>query len=101
MSGQPRELAAFEADDDRRTLISGVVSKGLADHGYMVIDGVDGKDHYVVLNVPDELANYPVGSVMAAHHRVVTLYFASTLGCFPTFQRQSNQCFLTLSHVNI
>jgi Protein of unknown function (DUF3363)/YhcG PDDEXK nuclease domain len=68
MSGQPRELAVFEPGDDGRTVIGRVAGKGLADElhdrGYLVIDGVDGKAHYVALNVRDELANYPTGAVV-------------------------------------
>src|SRR3546814_7503913 len=36
----------------------------LRDRGYLVIDGVDGKAHYVALNAHDELANYPTGAVV-------------------------------------
>ncbi|MCQ4291879.1 relaxase/mobilization nuclease and DUF3363 domain-containing protein [Pseudomonas stutzeri] len=68
MSGQPRELAVFEPGDDGRTLVGRVAAKGLADElhdrGYLVIDGVDGKAHYVALNARDELANYPTGAVV-------------------------------------
>ena len=67
-SGQPRELAVFEPGDDGRTIVGRVAGKGLADElhdrGYLVIDGVDGKAHYVALNAGDELANYPTGSVV-------------------------------------
>ncbi|WP_420177241.1 relaxase/mobilization nuclease domain-containing protein [Kerstersia gyiorum] len=68
MSGQPRELAVFEPGDDGRTVIGRVVAKGLADElhdrGYLVVDGTDGKAHYVALNARDELANYPTGAVV-------------------------------------
>ncbi|EKN3879650.1 TPA: relaxase/mobilization nuclease domain-containing protein [Yersinia enterocolitica] len=72
MSGQPRELAVFEPgqndDGSGRSIIGRVAAKGLADElhdrGYLVIDGVDGKAHYVALNAPDELANYPTGAVV-------------------------------------
>ncbi|WP_273646702.1 DUF3363 domain-containing protein, partial [Pseudomonas aeruginosa] len=72
MSGQPRELAVFEpgqnADGSGRTIIGRVAAKGLADElhdrGYLVIDGTDGKAHYVALNARDELANYPTGAVV-------------------------------------
>ncbi|HBO1490248.1 MULTISPECIES: relaxase/mobilization nuclease and DUF3363 domain-containing protein [Gammaproteobacteria] len=68
MSGQPRELAIFEPADDGRTLVGRVAAKGLADElhdrGYLVIDGVDGKAHYVALNARDELASYPTGAVV-------------------------------------
>ncbi|HCW0413370.1 TPA: relaxase/mobilization nuclease and DUF3363 domain-containing protein [Pseudomonas aeruginosa] len=68
MRGEPRELAVFEPGDDGRTIVGRVAAKGLADelhdHGYLVIDGVDGKAHYVALNARDELANYPTGAVV-------------------------------------
>ena len=68
MSGQPRELAVFEPGDDGRSLIGRVAAKGLADElhdrGYLIIDGTDGKAHYVALNARDELANYPTGAVV-------------------------------------
>ncbi len=68
MRGEPRELAVFEPGDDGRTILGRVAAKGLADElrdrGYLVIDGVDGKAHYVALNARDELANYPTGAVV-------------------------------------
>jgi len=68
MGGQPRELAVFEPGDDGRTIIGRVAAKGLADalrdRSYLVIDGVDGKAHYVALNARDEPANYPTGAVV-------------------------------------
>ncbi|HDR3017809.1 relaxase/mobilization nuclease domain-containing protein [Pseudomonas aeruginosa] len=68
MSGQKRELAVFEPGDDGRTILGRVAAKGLADElhdrGYLVIDGTDGKAHYVALNARDELANYPTGAVV-------------------------------------
>jgi len=68
MRGEPRELAVFEPGDDSRTILGRVAAKGLADElrdrGYLVIDGVDGKAHYVALNARDELANYPAGAVV-------------------------------------
>ncbi|HFT7367032.1 TPA: DUF3363 domain-containing protein [Pseudomonas aeruginosa] len=68
MSGQPRELAVFEPGDDGRTILGRVAAKGLADElrdrGYLVIDGTDGKAHFVALNSRDELANYSTGAVV-------------------------------------
>ena len=68
MSGQPRELAVFEPGDDGRSIIGRVTAKGLADElrdrGYLVIDGTDGKAHYVALNARDEPANYPTGALV-------------------------------------
>ncbi|KVR89687.1 relaxase/mobilization nuclease domain-containing protein [Burkholderia vietnamiensis] len=68
MSGEPRELTVFEPGDADRTILGRVAAKGLADElhdrGYLVIDGTDGKAHYVALNAHDELANYPTGAVV-------------------------------------
>ena len=68
MRGQQRELAVFESGDDGRTILGRVAAKGLADEmhdrGYLVIDGTDGKAHYVALNAREELANYPTGAVV-------------------------------------
>ncbi|HCF6874145.1 TPA: relaxase/mobilization nuclease and DUF3363 domain-containing protein [Pseudomonas aeruginosa] len=68
MSGQPRELAIFEPGEGERAVIGRVATKGMADElgdrGYLVIDGIDGKAHYVALNARDELLNYPTGSVV-------------------------------------
>ena len=58
-----RGLAVFEPGDDGRTIIGRVAAKGLADElrdrGYLVIDGVDGKAHYVALNARDERRTIP------------------------------------------
>ena len=68
MSGQSRELAVFEPGDDSRTITGRVAAKGLADElrdrAYLVIDGTDGKAHYVALNARDESANYSTGAVV-------------------------------------
>ncbi|MCV0275842.1 DUF3363 domain-containing protein [Pseudomonas aeruginosa] len=68
MGGQSRELAVFVPGEEGRTVIGRVTAKGLADElhdrGYLVVDGVDGKAHYVALNARDELSNYPTGSVV-------------------------------------
>ena len=68
MCGEPRELAVFEPGDGGRAILGRVAAKGLADElrdrGYLVIDGVDGKAHYIALNARDELANYPTGAVV-------------------------------------
>lgn len=44
-----------------------VVAKGLADElydkGYLIVDGTDGKAHYVALPPRTELEQYPRGAV--------------------------------------
>ncbi|MGI2228952.1 DUF3363 domain-containing protein [Burkholderia vietnamiensis] len=68
MSGQSRELAVFEPGNDGRTLVGRVAGKGLADElydkGYLIVDGTDGKAHYVALPPRSELEQYPTGAVV-------------------------------------
>ncbi|HEI6793837.1 MULTISPECIES: relaxase/mobilization nuclease and DUF3363 domain-containing protein [Enterobacteriaceae] len=68
MRGSPRELAVFEPGEQARPVIGRVAAKGLADElydkGYLVLDGVDGKAHYVTLPDRQELAQYPAGAVV-------------------------------------
>ena len=70
MSGVPRDLAVFDAGENARSVVGRVAAKGMADElydrGYLVVDGIDGKAHYVALNVKVELEQYPVGSVVEA-----------------------------------
>lgn len=68
MSGRSRQLAIFEPGEDGVAVTGRVVAKGLSDElsdrGYLVVDGLDGKAHYVSLSARDELAGYPIGSVV-------------------------------------
>ena len=68
MSGKLRELAVFQPGGENRTIVGRVATKGLADElfdkGYLVIDGTDGKAHYVVLPPQSELEQYPSGAVV-------------------------------------
>ncbi|GKS84387.1 relaxase/mobilization nuclease and DUF3363 domain-containing protein [Acidovorax sp. SUPP1855] len=68
MSGQQRELAVFQAGADGRSIIGRVAGKGLAnelyDKGYLIVDGADGKAHYVALPPGTELDQYPTGAVV-------------------------------------
>jgi len=68
MGGAQRELAVFESGEDGRALVGRVAAKGLADElydkGYLVVDGTDGKAHYVTLPPRTDLEQYPTGSVV-------------------------------------
>lgn len=70
MSGVPRDLAVFDAGENIRSVVGRVAAKGMADElydrGYLVVDGTDGKAHYIALNAKVELEQYPVGSVVEA-----------------------------------
>ncbi|WP_110648127.1 relaxase/mobilization nuclease and DUF3363 domain-containing protein [Salinicola peritrichatus] len=68
MNGKQRELAVFQPGDDGRAIVGRVVGRGLADElydkGYLIVDGTDGKAHYVALPPRAELAQYPTGAVV-------------------------------------
>lgn len=68
MSGKTRELAVFEPGEQARPIIGRVAAKGLADElydkGYLIVDGTDGKMHYVALSARTELEQYPEGAVV-------------------------------------
>lgn len=68
MGGQQRDLAVFQPGEDGHAVIGRVAGKGLADElydrGYLVVDGVDGKAHYVALPPKTELEQYPMGAVV-------------------------------------
>ena len=70
MGGVQRDLAVFEPGENARPVVGRVAAKGMADElydrGYLVIDGIDGKAHYVALNAKVELEQYLVGSVVEA-----------------------------------
>ncbi|KKL28645.1 hypothetical protein LCGC14_2373060, partial [marine sediment metagenome] len=68
MRGKQRELAVFQPGEDGRTVVGRVAGKGLADElydkGYLIVDGADGKAHYVTLPSRTELEQYPTGAVV-------------------------------------
>ncbi|MBN9408184.1 DUF3363 domain-containing protein [Variovorax sp.] len=70
MGGQQRELAVFEPGEAARPVIGRMAAKGLSDElydkGYLVVDGIDGKAHYVALPARAELEHYSVGAVVEA-----------------------------------
>ncbi|MHB0975243.1 MAG: DUF3363 domain-containing protein [Thiobacillus sp.] len=70
MSGVPRDLEVFEPSENARPVVGRVTAKGIADElydrGYLVVDGIDGKAHYVAFNAKVELEQYPIGSVVEA-----------------------------------
>jgi type IV secretory pathway VirD2 relaxase len=76
MGGLPRELAVFTAGEKTASVTGRVTAKGMADElydrGYLVVDGLDGKAHYVALSAKVELAQYPIGSVVEVRGSVET-----------------------------
>ncbi len=74
MSGKQRELAVFQPGEESRAIVGRVAAKGLADElydkGYLVIDGTDGKAHYVVLPAKTELTQYSIDTVVEVRDAV-------------------------------
>lgn len=68
MSDKQREVAVFQPGEGGRTVVGRVAGKGLADElndkGYLIVDGVDGKAHYVALPPRSKLEQYPTGAVV-------------------------------------
>ena len=69
LRGQPRECVLGETEPI--VPVTGrVAAKGLADElndrGYIVVDGIDGRAHYVALNAGTDLGQFPVGGIVRA-----------------------------------
>ena len=68
MSGARREFVVFVPAENAGHVVGRVAAKGMADElydrGYLVVDGTDGKAHYIALGAKVELEQYPVGSVV-------------------------------------
>jgi len=88
MSGAQRELAVFEPSNDGRAVIGRVVGKGLADElhdtGYLVVDGIDGKAHYVALPPRAELEQFPAGAVVEVKGSVAARAADRTIAALAT-----------------
>jgi type IV secretory pathway VirD2 relaxase len=63
-SGEARSFELFAAGE----ITGRIARKGLADEledrGYLIVDGIDGKAHYIVLPPGADLAAYPTGGVV-------------------------------------
>jgi type IV secretory pathway VirD2 relaxase len=70
LGAQQREMAVFTPGDGARPVVGRVVGKGLADElqerGYLVLDGIDGRAHYVALPAGTVLEQFPAGSIVEA-----------------------------------
>ena len=68
LSGSERPLAIFDAEAASSAVVGRIAAKGLADElqdrGYLVIDGVDGRAHYVTLTPGADLSAFPRGGIV-------------------------------------
>ncbi|KAF1042122.1 DUF3363 domain-containing protein [Xylophilus sp.] len=67
LAGQQRELVIGEAG---APVLGRIVGKGLADalhdRGYLVVDGIDGRAHYLKLPAGADLGELPIGGIVEA-----------------------------------
>ncbi|WP_454902907.1 DUF3363 domain-containing protein [Variovorax gossypii] len=71
LKGQQRELVVHDADVANAVPVVGrVAGKGLADElndrGYLVVDGIDGRAHYLKLPAGSDLAKLPMHAIVEA-----------------------------------
>jgi hypothetical protein len=70
LGAQQREMAVFTPGEAAQPVVGRVIGKGLADElqerGYLVLDGIDGRAHYVALPAGTELEQFPAGAVVEA-----------------------------------
>jgi type IV secretory pathway VirD2 relaxase len=67
-AAERRELAIFDRTTATRPVVGRVAAKGLAgelhDRTYVIVDGVDGRAHYVALPVQTDWGEIPVGGIV-------------------------------------
>jgi type IV secretory pathway VirD2 relaxase len=67
-SAQDREYTIFDPTRSGGRVTGRIASKGLVDElherGYLIVDGIDGRAHYVALSANADLAAFPLGSVV-------------------------------------
>ena len=71
LKGQQRELVVHDVDGANAAPVIGrIAGKGLADElndrGYLVVDGIDGRAHYLKLPVGADLAELPLHAIVEA-----------------------------------
>lgn len=69
LGSQRREMVVFMPGEGAQPVLGRVVGKGLSDElqerGYLVVDGIDGRAHYVALPPRAELEKFQTGAVVA------------------------------------
>lgn len=68
LTGRDREFAIFDASRQASQVIGRIAASGLADElhdrGYLIVDGLDGRAHYVALAAGSDIADYPRGGIV-------------------------------------
>lgn len=72
LGSQKREYAVWDVSRDTLQLSGRVIGKGLSNElqeiGYLIVDGDDGRAHYVKLGRNTDTAQYPVGRTVRIQH---------------------------------
>lgn len=67
-SGQQREFAVFNAHGSMTAVVGRIAGKGIADElrdrAYLIVDGLDGRAHYVPLPMGADLNALPTGGIV-------------------------------------
>ncbi|SFN99378.1 Type IV secretory pathway, VirD2 components (relaxase) [Variovorax sp. PDC80] len=70
LGSQRREMVVFTPGEGASPVVGRVAGKGLADElqerSYLVLDGIDGRAHYIALPAGTELEQFPAGAVVEA-----------------------------------
>ena len=68
--GEAREYQIFDAAKATQSVTGRVASKGLADEmsdrGYLMVDGLDGRAHYIPLAPTVDMQDVPIGAIVTA-----------------------------------
>jgi hypothetical protein len=68
MSGIERELVVLDGASSSAPVVGRIVDKGLADElydrGYLIVDGIDGRAHYIPLAANADLEALPIGGIV-------------------------------------
>ncbi|HSV78955.1 MAG TPA: relaxase/mobilization nuclease domain-containing protein, partial [Ramlibacter sp.] len=68
LGGRARELAIPDGMADGAAVVGRIAGKGLVDElherGYLVVDGIDGRAHYLRLPAGADMTNFPTGAIV-------------------------------------
>lgn len=68
-----RQFAFFDAGAAAQPVVGRIAAKGLADElqyrGYLIVDGLEGRAHHVLLPARIDLSEFPVGGIVAVRVR--------------------------------
>jgi len=73
MGREEREYAVFNHHDQEARIVGRIAAKGsvdeLNDRHYLIVDGLDGRAHYLIAGQDVELDDLPIGGIVSARGR--------------------------------